>query len=74
MSDEYRSWSKNPFISSENGTPDWRIFLNFPNDVKVWNYVVVNIGQKKFFFFLRTASKAEMEFDNPAKSHNAFLK
>ena len=28
-----------------------RLTGGFPNDVKVWNYVVVNIGQKKFFFF-----------------------
>ena len=29
MPDEYRSWSKNPSISSDNGTPDWRIFFEF---------------------------------------------
>ena len=26
MSDEYRGWSKNPFVSSDNRTPRWRIF------------------------------------------------
>jgi len=36
MSDEYRSWSKNLFVTSNNRTPHWRIFKNFPNNVKVW--------------------------------------
>ena len=72
MPDKYKRWSKNQFISSHNGTPDWRIFSNFSNDVKVWNYVVVNIGQQKIFFFLGTTSQVEMGFDNPSKSRNAF--
>ena len=43
MSDEYRSWSKNLFVTSNNRTPHWRIFKNFPNNVKVWYCIVGNV-------------------------------
>ena len=44
MSDEYRGWCKNPFVFSDNRTPHWRIFKNFPNNVEVWRCIVENVG------------------------------
>ena len=60
---KYRCWSKNPFVARNNGTPYWRIFENFPDDVKVWYNIVVDVGHKKFFFFLRTVSQIEVIFN-----------
>ena len=71
MPDEYRCWSKNPFVSSNNGTSNWWIFENFPNDVKMWNDIIVDVGQQKFLFFLRAISQIEMVFDNHLKFRNA---
>ena len=34
------------------GRPTGGFLRIFPNNVKVWYHVVVNVGQKKTFFFL----------------------
>ena len=74
MPDKYGCWSKNPCITSNNGTTNWSIFKNFPNDVKVWYYVVVDVGQKELFFFLRAIPPLKMMFDNHPKFFNTFAK
>ena len=72
MPDEYGCWSKNPFVSSNNGTSDWRIFKKFPNNVNVWYYVVADVGQEKLFLFLRTITQIEVVFNNHPKFFNTF--
>ena len=72
MPDKYRCWSKNPFVSSNNGTSNWWIFENFPNDVKMWNDIIVDVGQQKFLLFLRTVSQIEMVFNHTPQIVDTF--
>ena len=57
---------KNPFVPSNNGTPNWRGFLRiFPNNVKVWYHVVVNVGQfsmQNSKWRLKTLRSSEIQF------------
>ena len=55
MSGEYRCWSKNPFVTRNNGMSDWRIFENFPYNVKVWYNIVIDIVQEESFSFCEEA-------------------
>ena len=54
------------------GRPTGGFLRIFPKNVEVWYYVVVNVGQKKLFFFLRTIAQVEVEFNNRSKFRNYF--
>ena len=69
MSDEYRSWSKNPFVSSNNRTPHWRIFKNFPNNVKVW----YNILSFAILFIKKVSISVFESFKYVETSNNCLL-
>ena len=69
MSDEYRSWSKNLFVTSNNRTPHWRIFKNFPNNVKVW----YNILSFAILFIKKVSISVFESFKYIETSNNCLL-
>ena len=73
MTNKYRSWCQNPIVTSTDRSSNYGIFKNFPNDVKVWHDVVVDVRQQKFFFFLQTVSQIEMTVYCITECCNAFF-
>ena len=62
MTNKYRSWCQNPIITSTNGSSYYRIFENFPNNIKMWNIVYIHFRQQKFRLFFSTISFVQMTF------------